>query len=167
LPRQARRRSWRRGGGPRRSRIGPPNPAWPDRLTKPCLESSKAPDFFSPQILKQRRRFCSGIRSRGSSRMTLSARHRTQQLSSVFPRQKIHSDAFSIERRARRRLSSGSLSKTRPAKSFEPDFPGKKRISLGNPLTEPFPITIMPSAEEIHSAKAHVVDRRRIVKRGH
>ena len=43
----------------------------------------------------------------------------------------------------------------------------KNGISGANPLTGRGAIIIMPRAEEIHSAKAHVVDRRRIVKRGH
>ena len=43
----------------------------------------------------------------------------------------------------------------------------EKDDSLGNPLTEPSSITILRRAEEIHPTKAHGVDRRRIVKRGH
>jgi hypothetical protein len=52
-------------------------------------------------------------------------------------------------------------------KVFRVQISGEKDDSLGNPLTEPSSITIVRRAEEIHPTKAHVVDRRRIVKRGH
>ena len=45
-------------------------------------------------------------------------------------------------------------------------FRGKRRFSLGNPLTRRTPIIIITRAEKIHPAEAPVVDRRRIVKRG-
>jgi hypothetical protein len=61
----------------------------------------------------------------------------------------------------------GQNRQIRGRESISPPFSAKSMISLGKPLTEPSSITIMPRAEEIHPAKAHVVDRRRIVKRGH
>jgi hypothetical protein len=55
----------------------------------------------------------------------------------------------------------------RSRQKFFVEFPLKKMISLANQLTASSSITIVRGAEEIHSTKAHVVDRRRIVKRGH
>src|SRR5947207_7863368 len=160
-------RSWRPGGGVRRLRIGRASPAWPALRMKRSRGSRKARDFLRPRIPGPHEAFYSRTRSVGSWPTTRSEPWRIQRSFSARPHPKIRWAASWTGRHRGHRPFFDWRPKTPFANSFTFIFFRKKRIFHANQLTGYGAVTIMGRAEEIHSAKAHVFDRRRSVKRGH